>query len=69
MTRLILLLIKGYQYLIRPLSPPACRFHPSCSHYFSEALTKHGFVRGVRLGVWRLLRCNPWGAGGYDPVP
>jgi putative membrane protein insertion efficiency factor len=69
MTRLFLFLIKGYQYLISPLFPPSCRFTPSCSHYSSEAIIKHGLIRGVWLGIRRLLRCNPWNPGGYDPVP
>ena len=69
MTRLFLFLIKSYQFLISPLFPPSCRFTPSCSNYCSEALEKYGFVEGMRLGIWRILRCNPWNAGGYDPVP
>lgn len=69
MTRLFLFLIKGYQYLISPLFPPSCRFTPSCSHYSSEAIIKHGLIRGGWLGIRRLLRCNPWNPGGYDPVP
>lgn len=69
MTRLFLLIIKGYQYLISPLFPPSCRFTPSCSHYCREALIKHGLVKGLWLSIWRFLRCNPWNAGGYDPVP
>ncbi len=69
MTRLFLFFIKSYQYLISPLFPPSCRFTPTCSHYFSEALVKHGPIRGMWLGIRRLLRCNPWNRGGYDPVP
>jgi putative membrane protein insertion efficiency factor len=69
MTRLILLLIKGYQYLISPLFPPSCRFTPSCSHYCNEALMKYGLIKGLYLIIKRILRCNPWNAGGYDPVP
>ncbi|MFA5824428.1 MAG: membrane protein insertion efficiency factor YidD [Gallionellaceae bacterium] len=69
MTRLFLFFIKSYQYLISPLFPPSCRFTPTCSHYFSEALVKHGLIRGMWLGIRRLLRCNPWNSGGYDPVP
>ncbi len=61
--------IRGYQLLLRPLLPPSCRFAPSCSHYAIEAITRHGPWRGLGLAVWRVLRCNPWGAGGYDPVP
>ena len=69
MTRLLLLLIKGYQYAISPLFPPSCRFTPSCSHFCIEALNKYGVVRGTWLSIKRLIRCNPWNTGGYDPVP
>ena len=64
-----LLLIRLYKYLISPVLPPSCRFYPSCSTYAVEALSTHGFFRGVVLSVYRILRCNPWNAGGYDPVP
>lgn len=68
--RLILIkLIHGYQYLISPLSPPSCRFTPSCSHYACEALGRHGVTKGLWLSIKRIFRCNPWCAGGYDPVP
>jgi putative membrane protein insertion efficiency factor len=69
MTRLFLVFIKIYQYLISPLFPPSCRFIPTCSHYCSEALVKYGLLKGLWLSLRRLLRCNPWNAGGYDPVP
>jgi putative membrane protein insertion efficiency factor len=69
MRRIIIQLIHGYQYLISPLIPPSCRFSPSCSHYACEALAKHGVVKGGWLSVKRLLRCNPWNPGGYDPTP
>ena len=58
-----------YQLAISPWLPPACRFHPSCSHYALEALGAHGALRGAALTVWRLLRCHPLHPGGYDPVP
>ncbi len=48
---------------------PSCRFHPTCSHYACEAFAKHGFFRGMKLSIWRILRCNPWCQGGYEPVP
>jgi putative membrane protein insertion efficiency factor len=68
--RLILIkLIQGYQYFISPLSPPSCRFVPSCSHYAVDALTRYGFFKGCWLSVKRIARCNPWHSGGYDPVP
>lgn len=62
-------LIRGYQKIISPMLPPSCRFHPSCSEYGYEAIKKYGAIKGVRLAVWRVLRCNPWGKGGFDPVP
>ena len=58
-----------YQRFISPFLPPACRFRPTCSHYAAEAISRHGLGRGGALAVWRLLRCQPWGSGGYDPVP
>lgn len=65
----LIALIKGYQYGISPLLGPRCRFWPSCSHYALEALQVHGPVRGGWLAVKRLAKCNPWHAGGIDPVP
>jgi putative membrane protein insertion efficiency factor len=68
--RLILIkLIHGYQYIISPLSPPSCRFTPTCSHYACDALIRYGVFKGVWLSVKRLVRCNPWCSGGYDPIP
>lgn len=61
--------IRFYQAFISPLTPPSCRFTPTCSQYAIEALRKHGPLRGLALAVWRILRCNPWGGSGYDPVP
>ncbi len=59
--------VRGYQYLIRPLLPPTCKFQPGCSEYFVLSVKKYGpFVGGVK-GVWRVCRCNPWSAGGDDP--
>ena len=63
------LLVRAYQLLVRPLLPPACRYEPSCSHYAIEALHTHGALRGAGLAAWRILRCNPWGGSGSDPVP
>ncbi len=62
-------LLRGYKLLISPLLPPACRFQPTCSEYAIEAVTVHGVFRGSAMAVRRLLRCHPWSAGGYDPVP
>lgn len=63
--------VRCYQYgvrpLLRPLLPPLCRFEPSCSEYFIQAVEKYGPLRGACKGAWRICRCNPWGGGGYDP--
>jgi putative membrane protein insertion efficiency factor len=59
--------VRLYQVALRPLLPPLCRFHPSCSEYFIEAVNKYGPVCGACKGVWRICRCNPWNRGGYDP--
>ena len=67
--RLLVLMIRGYQRFLSPLTPPTCRFYPSCSAYAVIALERHGVVRGTRLAVWRILRCNPWNPGGDDDVP
>lgn len=66
----LILLVRGYQALIRPLLVGACRFQPSCSEYAVEALRMHGPWRGGRLALRRLARCTPWSrCGGIDPVP
>ena len=62
-------LIRGYQLVVSPILGPRCRHLPSCSEYTSEAIAVHGPVRGGWLGLRRILRCNPWGTSGYDPVP
>ncbi|HUX91670.1 MAG TPA: membrane protein insertion efficiency factor YidD [Gallionellaceae bacterium] len=69
MKSILILLIKTYQYVISPLFAPTCRFTPSCSHYASEVIVKHGALRGTWLSIKRVLRCNPWHPGGYDPAP
>ncbi|MBU1214457.1 MAG: membrane protein insertion efficiency factor YidD [Gammaproteobacteria bacterium] len=69
MKSLFLLLVRGYKFLISPLLPPSCRFYPSCSQYAEEAIVKHGALKGAWLSLKRILRCNPWTAGGFDPVP
>jgi len=61
--------IRLYQWCISPLLPAACRYQPTCSAYAIEAIEQHGLMRGLRLTMWRLLRCHPWGGSGYDPVP
>lgn len=60
-------LVRVYQYLISPMLGPRCRFQPTCSTYFIESIRKHGAVRGSLRGIWRIVRCNPWFPGGYDP--
>ena len=62
-------LIRLYQITLSPILGGACRFEPSCSAYALEAVERHGAVRGARLALARLLRCHPFGAAGYDPVP
>jgi hypothetical protein len=62
-------LVRVYQWTLRPLIGANCRFLPSCSDYAIEAFRKHGTVRGGVLAIRRILRCNPWHEGGYDPVP
>ncbi len=68
MRRLLCSLVRAYQLLLSPLLPRTCRFTPSCSEYMIQAITAYGVVRGVGKGLWRLLRCQPFGKGGYDPV-
>ncbi len=68
MKGLFILLIKGYQKIISPLLPPSCRFYPTCSQYGIEAITKHGVIKGGLMTAWRVMRCNPFSKGGYDPV-
>jgi putative membrane protein insertion efficiency factor len=67
--RMLMLPIIAYRRWISPALPARCRFYPSCSAYAVEAISTHGAVRGVGLAAWRLLRCQPFNAGGYDPVP
>lgn len=60
--------IRGYQLLISPFFGRRCRFYPTCSQYAIQAFRKKGFIKGFFMTAWRLLRCNPFSAGGYDPV-
>jgi uncharacterized protein len=57
-----------YKKCVSPLMPPACRHYPTCSEYAFMAIKQKGIVRGTLMGTWRVLRCNPWGTSGYDPV-
>jgi putative membrane protein insertion efficiency factor len=63
-----LLPVRAYRRLVSPLMPQRCKYHPSCSAYAVEAVRSYGVIRGALLAGWRLLRCNPWSHGGYDPV-
>ena len=69
LTLLLVAPIRCYQRYVSPLTPPSCRFTPTCSQYAVEALSKHGPFKGLYLTLRRLLRCHPWGGSGYDPVP
>lgn len=66
---LALKLIRFYQVAISPWTPPSCIYRPTCSQYGYEAIQKYGFFKGGVMTAWRILRCNPWARGGYDPVP
>jgi len=68
MSRIAIFLIKLYQKRISPMKPRSCRFHPSCSEYSIQAFKKYGFIKGGYLSIRRILRCNPFNPGGYDPL-
>jgi putative membrane protein insertion efficiency factor len=65
---LVLDMIGLYKAFVSPLLPPACRFEPTCSEYAKQAIEKYGVFRGVGMGIWRILRCQPFCKGGHDPV-
>lgn len=67
--RLAIALIRAYQRGLSPFLGPSCRYLPTCSEYAATAIARHGLWRGGRLSLQRILRCHPWAAGGYDPVP
>ncbi|MBT3388595.1 MAG: membrane protein insertion efficiency factor YidD [Desulfobacula sp.] len=69
MKKLLLIFIKFYQYIISPLIGRNCRFYPTCSAYAVEAIEKYGCIKGLYLAVRRIMRCHPFHAGGFDPVP
>ena len=68
MKRVPLAMISFYQRAISPGLPRSCRFEPTCSHYAYDAIDQYGTLRGTAMAIWRLLRCNPFNDGGYDPV-
>jgi len=67
--RLLVLLARVYQATLSPIVGRQCRFFPTCSQYFIEAVQKHGALRGLQMGARRILRCHPFSTGGYDPPP
>ena len=69
MKRPLIWLIRFYQKAISPLKPPCCKYYPVCSVYGIQAISRFGAFKGALMTVWRILRCNPFSAGGYDPVP
>ena len=69
MKRLLVLLIRGYAYLVSPFLGNNCRYYPSCSSYAQQAIERFGALRGSWMGLKRILRCHPFHEGGYDPVP
>jgi len=69
MKQIAVVMIRFYQKAVSPWLLPACRYYPTCSAYAIEAIERHGFLRGSLLAVRRILRCHPFHAGGYDPVP
>ena len=67
-SRIVLAPVRGYQRFVSPALPRRCKYHPSCSAYAVQAVETFGILRGVVLAAWRVLRCNPFSHGGYDPV-
>jgi len=66
--RFFIWLIRGYQKYISPTLPSSCKYRPTCSEYAIDAIAKYGAFKGFFMAVWRILRCNPFSKGGYDPV-
>lgn len=69
MTKIVIALVRFYQFFVSPLFGPSCRFYPSCSHYAVEAIQEYGVTKGSFFAFRRVLRCHPGNPGGYDPVP
>lgn len=68
MKYIFIYIIRFYQKFISPLKPKSCRFYPTCSQYAIDAIKKYGIIKGGIMAIWRILRCNPFNPGGYDPV-
>jgi len=66
--KILVMLVRIYQICISPLTAPSCRFYPTCSEYAITAVKRYGPLKGTYMGIRRILRCNPWNPGGYDPV-
>ncbi|MCD7709331.1 MAG: membrane protein insertion efficiency factor YidD [Clostridiales bacterium] len=69
MKKLVIAMIRFYQKYLSPMKSTRCPYYPTCSHYGLEAIEKYGVVKGGALAAWRIMRCNPFSKGGYDPVP
>lgn len=69
MKHVMLAILYVYRNFISPLTPPSCRFYPTCSEYSRQAYVKYGFLKGSKLTAYRIVRCHPWHPGGFDPVP
>ena len=65
----LIVFIKLYQNFVSPLLPSTCRYSPTCSEYSKQSLVKFGLIKGFILSIKRIIKCNPWGGSGYDPVP
>lgn len=68
MKRLLIFIIKIYRKYISPYKRPSCKYYPTCSQYAIDAIEKYGSFKGIFMSIWRILRCNPFSKGGYDPV-
>ena len=68
LNKFLILIIKIYKYFISPYFPLNCRYLPTCSEYTKESIIKYGVVKGFWLGLKRIVKCHPWGKGGYDPI-
>jgi putative membrane protein insertion efficiency factor len=68
-SKVLIVLIRAYQYALSPMFGQRCKYYPTCSNYAIEALRVHGVLRGAGLATWRIMRCNPFSHGGVDPVP